>query len=465
MKRFLTAIFIISHAFCFPQEGFLFSDSAIMARMSTDLHILASDSLAGRRLGSPGEKKAYTYIIEKFTQAGLTPAGVPPTSFLQPFSVGSTRIPSDSNSLKIEGLYEALFPWRDFCPVALSANGRAEGNRYVLVDLARFNRNNRSKQSDHGPSLRQVVREAFQQGNEAVFLMNEWLLKGLERDSLYNRVGVKPENGLVVSINSATAEFLGTHPGIRVSIRINVTKTAITGYNIIGMIDNKAPNTIIIGAHYDHLGISRSGKIFRGADDNGSGTVMLMELARHLKASGDTLSNYLFIAFSGEEEGLYGSAFFVRHPVVDLKTVNFMMNLDMVGRLGCEGNLVTVFGTGTSPLWHTLYKETEHPKFRICRMHGVHGFTDHLDFYHHGIPITSFTTGFHYEYHTTRDAAETINYIGMKDLAKYLEGLLHNAATKGKIGYHKVSGWYNFSTNLKIVIKDIDHLLTVGMEQ
>ena len=295
--------------------------------------------------------------------------------------------------------------------------------------------------------------------------MNEWLLKGPEADSLYNIVGVTPEDGLVVSVNAGVAAYLQEHPGIPVSIRVKVPETATTCHNIIGMIDNKAPYTIIIGAHYDHLGISKSGKVFNGADDNGSGTVMLMELARYLKMSGNRENNYLFISFSGEEEGLYGSEFFVQHPVTDPGTVNFMMNLDMVGRLGCEGDLVTVFGTGTSPLWHTIYNETAHPKFRVCRMHGVHGFTDHLGFYRHGIPITSFTTGFHYEYHTTRDGAETINYTGMKDLVKYLEGLLHTAATKGKLSYNKVSGWYDFSTNLKIVIKDIDHLLTVGMEQ
>ena len=464
MRFFMLVIFLFFIAACMSQETFNFIDSAVLTRLSRDVHILASDSFAGRKSGSAGEQKAYRYIISCFQEAGLKPAGIADSSFLQSFPIESLSIPPGSNTFEIEGRSDRTILNYDFSPTAYSANGRMEGNNYILVDLSQFREHKQKLRNDTLPSLRQVVRNAFQQGNSAVIFLNEWLLQGPDADSLYNRLKVKPEKGLVISVNYDIAAYLQKHPGVNIFINVDIERTSIICHNVIGFINNRAPSTVIIGAHYDHLGVNKQGKVFNGADDNGSGTAMLMELARYLKHSGDKTNNYLFIAFSGEEEGMYGSRYFVKHPLVDLQTINFMMNLDMVGRLGCEGNLITVFGTGTSPMWHTIYKETAHPKFRLCRMHGVHAFSDHLGFYRHGIPITSFTTGFHYEYHTTRDDAETINYRGMVDLVKYLQGLLHNAASGGKVGYHKVAGWYNFSTNLKIVLRGIDHILTVGTD-
>ena len=130
----------------------------------------------------------------------------------------------------------------------------------------------------------------------------------------------------------------------------------LTGRNVIAYIDNEAETTIVIGAHYDHLGMGGQGSLFRGgeaihngADDNASGVAIMMRLARELKGK-NTNNNYLFIAFSGEEIGLLGSNYFVKNPTVDLEKVNYMVNLDMVGRLN-EEKTVAVHGVGTSPTW------------------------------------------------------------------------------------------------------------------
>ena len=460
MNRFLTFIALVSSAACLAQERFLFSDSAVMARLTHDMYILASDSFSGRQSGSSGEEKSYRYIIGNFRESGLTPHGMGDSSFLQPFAIEGVTIRRGLNSMKIDGYSGTVVVQAGFSPTAYSSNGQAEGKKYLLVDLARFN-----DQKDSPSSLRKVIRDAFQAGNSMVILYNDHLMQSPEADSLYNRRKVKPEQGLVVSVNDEIGAYLLKHPGVNISLKVDVQHNRTINHNVIGFIDNHAPYTIIIGAHYDHLGISKRGKVFNGADDNASGTVSLLELARHIKQAGARTNNYLFIAFSGEEDGLLGSGYFADHPVIELKSVNFMLNLDMVGRLGCEGNLVTVFGAGTSPSWQAMYKETAHPAFRLYTMNGVHSFTDHLAFYKQGIPIISLTTGFHYEYHTTRDDPETINYRGMVDLVKYIEALLHYAASKERTGFHRVSDWSNFNANLRISIKGIDHLLTVGMEQ
>jgi len=447
------------------QEGFSFSDSAVQSRLMRDVHILASDSFAGRKSGTTGEQKAGRYIADAFKAAGVTPKGSSDSSYLQPFPIEWFTVPRDSNSLNIEGYKGSAFPQYDFSPTAHSSNGRFEGNSYILIDLARFRNLPRQMPGETGNDVSEEIRKAFQNGNSAVILYNEWSLDRRDRNSLYDRRNIRPLTGLVISVNPDIASYLLKHPGVNISAGTLIRRTAMTCHNIIGLIDNNAPYTIIIGAHYDHLGISRRGRVFSGADDNASGTAMMMELARYLKRSGEKTYNYLFAAFSGEEEGLDGSLYFVRNPLADLKSISFMVNLDMVGRLGCEGNVVTVFGTGTSPLWPAIYKLTPHPGFRLCKMHGVHDFTDHQGFYRHGIPIISVTTGFHYEYHTTRDNPETINYSGMVDLTRYMEELLHKAASAEKAVYHKTSRWYNLCTNLKIFLKGIDHILTVGMEK
>ena len=465
MKSTLMVVLLLACMAGISQTTFEFSDSAVLSRLSRDVHILASDSFAGRKYGSDGERIASGYIIRSFKEAGLIPPGGNDSSFLQPFPIKSIRIPRTSNTMIIEGFNNPLYVQHDFSPTAYSGNGREEGHNYLLIDLARYGTPGQIKMGETGHSVRQAVQHAFQQGYNAVLLSNEGKLNGSEADSLYDRMHVKPENGLVVSVNSDIAIYLLSHPDANISLSVDIKRTSTICNNVVGVINHEAPHTIIIGAHYDHLGLNSKRKVFNGADDNASGTATMMELSRYLKQCGDSSNNYLFIAFSGEEEGLLGSGYFVKHPLVCLQSINFMVNLDMVGRLGCEGNRIIAFGTGSSPSWRKVYKETAHPGFRLSRANGVHNFSDHLDFYRHQIPIISLTTGFHYDYHTTHDDASTINYTGMVDIVKYLEGLLRNVSAIGMVGYQNVSGYANFSANFKIVIAGIDHLLSVGSDE
>ena len=131
------------------------------------------------------------------------------------------------------------------------------------------------------------------------------------------------------------------------------TDTKINAKNIIAFIDNKKKNTVIIGAHYDHIGYGGQysldrgiNEIHNGADDNASGTAMLLSLAKQLNNKNDLENNYLFIAFSAEELGLIGSRYFVNSDLFNKVSINFMINLDMVGRLNAEKEL-SIFGVGT----------------------------------------------------------------------------------------------------------------------
>jgi Zn-dependent M28 family amino/carboxypeptidase len=219
-----------------------------------------------------------------------------------------------------------------------------------------------------------------------------------------------------------------------------------------------------MGAHYDHTGIvKRTGLVRNGADDNASGTAMITELARYYAGTPDASSNYLVIALSGEEEGLLGSYYFAAHPTIDLGTVSFMFNFDMVGRLGCRGNRVDAVCTATSPAWKEILKDASTGDFRVRKIPGAGEFSDHAPFYKKDLPIAYLTTGLHYDYHTSRDDAEKINYQGMLAVYKYARGIIAGAGKQGKVPFHKVSKWNNARSMLYYIGEQLDYVLTVGL--
>jgi hypothetical protein len=195
-----------------------------------------------------------------------------------------------------------------------------------------------------------------------------------------------------------------------------------TAHNVVAYLDNKAATTIIIGAHYDHLGMGDQGssldanpqdKIHNGADDNASGSAGVLELARYFATNKKReKNNFLFILFSGEELGLLGSKYFTEHPTLDLSKVNFMINMDMVGRLNPESKTVVVNGTGTSPVWEPLLKSLAANQLKINTDSSGIGPSDHTSFYLKDIPVLHFFTGSHPDYHKPSDDWEKINYAG-----------------------------------------------------
>lgn len=214
------------------------------------------------------------------------------------------------------------------------------------------------------------------------------------------------------------------------------------GKNVIGYLDNNAPTTVVIGAHYDHLGRGAFGSryldgpiIHNGADDNASGVAALLYLAEQLKMSDLNKYNYLFIAFSGEEMGLYGSKYFVKNPTIDLDKVNFMLNMDMIGRLDDEKSLV-INGAGTSPVWKTIFPRISSSDLNISTTDSGVGASDHTSFYLADIPALHFFTGSHEDYHKPSDDSELINFSGIKEIADWMFELL-NRLPENKIEFSK----------------------------
>jgi Zn-dependent M28 family amino/carboxypeptidase len=281
--------------------------------------------------------------------------------------------------------------------------------------------------------------EGRQTGTEGETLASEYLIKRFED------LGLEPKGaeGYLQPFSFKPK----TDPHKEVEFVTNADST-ITGNNIIGYIDNNAKTTVVIGAHYDHLGYGGEGSLYRekdkavhnGADDNASGVALLLHIAGRLKTKNNQSeikdkNNYLFMAFSGEEMGLLGSNYFSKNPTIDAESINYMINMDMVGRLKADSTLA-VYGTGTSPIFKQTLK-SNNETFKLIENESGVGPSDHTSFYLIDIPVLHFFTGQHEDYHKPGDDSEKLNYEGMNLISDYIYTIISDLDDNGELAFRK----------------------------
>ena len=209
-------------------------------------------------------------------------------------------------------------------------------------------------------------------------------------------------------------------------------KEAVKTWNIIGLIEGSDPELkkeyIVLGAHYDHLGMgggpsTKSDKIaiHYGADDNASGTAALLEISEKIAANkGAFKRSILFISFGAEEQGLLGSRYFTNHPSIDLSQIKLMINMDMVGRLNDQKHIY-MGGAGTFPGGEALMKKLGEAAGLSPIVHaGSVGGSDHVSFYKKKLSVLGMHTGGHKQYHTPEDTIDLINFPGEKAVCNYI---------------------------------------------
>ncbi|MBE0639035.1 MAG: M28 family peptidase [Bacteroidales bacterium] len=259
---------------------------------------------------------------------------------------------------------------------------------------------------------------------------------------------------------------------VTISSHVDLVKDLAAAYNVIAMIEGQdeilKDQFIVIGAHYDHLGLGGFGSgsrvpdtvaVHYGADDNASGVAGIIELAKHFsKRENLPQRSLVFVAFDAEEMGLIGSRFFVNNPLIDLKNVNAMINFDMIGRLK-ESNTISIGGTGTSLETEDILNQLA-GKYPLTLSYSAEGFgpSDHAAFYAKNIPVFFISTGAHADYHTPRDNETGINADGMVNVLDFGAALISELSDRPEMLTFQEAGpssrsdhRYNFKVTLGIM--------------
>ena len=424
--------------------------------------ILSSDQMEGRLTGTAGEKKALEYISKQWKKYGVKEHGE--KGFLQSFEFTYRIVPDVNNKMWIINGNKTEVSTAEFYPITGSGckeitatcvkvgygirslennyNDYAghtdlEGKIFIIQTGDPDQASPHSKYADY--HLQKRIATALEYGASGIIFINS------------NTSVEDPEKTISTKIkaNSLPVVFCKNHElftsdGFTVGLKINYTTEKRTGNNVIGFIDNNASQTIVIGAHYDHLGYGDEGSLYRGeraihngADDNASGTALMIELSNQLKKSDYKNNNYLFIGFSGEELGLLGSGAFTKSELMNKYNINYMINMDMVGKLDSTDRTIIIHGTGTSPVWKTILNQIKEGNLKIKATESGIGPSDHTSFYLKDIPVLHFFTGTHNDYHKPSDDWEKINLQGMADVGNYIMAIIRELNDDGKIAFTK----------------------------
>lgn len=445
------------------------ADKAIIANLKAHISYLADDKLEGRRAGSEGERLAMEYIISQFKQTGISPKGT--EYYSQTFMINDGKQIGESTYFIINGTSLSL--GKDFFPLPFSAEKALEASPAIalqesdmpwFIDLKEtLDENRQNPHFDLNEYIINNSKKAYGKGASAVILYNTSPADDKLSFNLKDKNEALPVPVIYVTKDAAKKYFSDATATLNIKMRADIGQKNRLGHNVIGYIDNRAATTVILGAHFDHLGYGEDGNsmlrtgeklIHNGADDNASGTAALIELAGILKKSKAKNNNYLFIAFSGEELGLFGSKYFVENPTINLTTVNYMINLDMVGRLNDSTKSLTIGGYGTSPVWATVINKDEKKlPFVIHIDSSGSGPSDHTSFYRKDIPVLFFFTGTHRDYHRPSDDADRINYEGEFHVIQYVNEIIDKLNKQDqKLAFLKTRETQVSTTSFKVTL-------------
>lgn len=500
LPRFFTLTILLSISAPLWAEEKPTSKPAAAVLFTADAYIehvrhLASDELGGRGTGSEGGRKAAEYIAQQFKAAGCEPAGED-GSWYQPFEARQgKRLVDEKAKLEVSGLEREWkvredwipFPFTEMKdvegPLAFAGYGiRAKAHEYD--DYAGFDAEGKillvlrhepksedpeaafggEQPSRHAYFFRKA-RMAYKQNATALLIVNA-PNRDPDQDQLYQFDVFNSQQTYdlpMVHITRAVADAilrqagasdlktlqekldkerkpLSQDLGLTVKLRPGVEPNTLSAKNVLGVVrgDGSTDEAIVVGAHYDHLGIrppwrgdDRTPQIHNGADDNASGTAGVIELARAI-ACGPRLSrNVVFIAFDGEELGLLGSRHFVRNPTTDLENIRAMLNLDMIGRL--KQDKFSLIGTSSAEEFPALAdKTTEEVGLKYKSSSGFGGGSDHAAFVSRNIPAMFLFTGVHKEYHQPTDDWELIDAEGATKVLHMAHGIIVELANMEK---------------------------------
>jgi aminopeptidase YwaD len=449
------------------------SPETAKAHFKTDITYLASEKLEGRLAGSPGDKLSAEYIAAEFAKAGLKPWQ---GTTLQSFDIVQLRIATNKCRFQMymddpnTDFAQSFTLYEEFFPVSESSNNDSTVGAMVHcgygLEVPTMGINSYADAGDvkgkicviqlgfpgddtavHSPlapyaELAQKVKTALSHGASGVIF-----IPGSARAEVPK--GELQRNAQTFDI--PVIYFKKTLPPkihLSAKIVVNIAAPGSKAYNVLGYKNNRKKRTVIICAHHDHLGHNEFNNslhtgpqaIHNGADDNASGVATMLELARNMKGRKYKKNNYLFVAFSGEEIGLLGSKYFIQNVPVETKTkFNYVVNMDMVGRMDSNKNALMINGVGTSPTWPLVLQKIAYDSNQVHLVTSESGLgpSDHATFYLEGIPVLHFFTGQHMDYHKPNDDEEKINYDGMYKTYSIIVKTIAATNRSGKLVFTK----------------------------
>jgi hypothetical protein len=450
------------------------SSQVTIKELQEHIKYLSSDSLKGRLTGSPGDSLAAEYIKSKFLSYGLIPLS---GDGFQRFKVTKRVVAGKANALSVNGINYVV--GKDFTPPAFSSNADLKSEVVftgygfnISSDSLKWNDYNGidvkgkwvlilrgDPETDNSKSKfipfsadRDKALLAKDMGAAGVLMVSG---VGFDSQDIFDPLGtegysvdlpvlrIKREIADIILSNSKntiaalekklndTRKPFSFSTKTDVNGKAEIVRELANTRNVVMLLPGEDPKLkdeyIILGAHFDHLGMGGPGSgsraldtigIHHGADDNASGVAMMLELAeKFAKTKGSHKRSILCIAFTGEEEGLLGSKHFTDDPGITLSKVNAMINLDMVGRLN-ETNNLQISGVGTAAgLKNLVYAKTDTSVIKLTLSNEGYGPSDHSSFYGKNIPVLFYFTGAHMDYHTPTDTWEKINYKGMVEIS------------------------------------------------
>ncbi|MFA8449247.1 MAG: M20/M25/M40 family metallo-hydrolase [Bacteroidales bacterium] len=495
MKRFtylsLLLIFAAFSKDVFCQNKIVFSSEDIYKHIST----LASDSLKGRNAGSIEGQKSAKYIKDNFIKSNLTLKG---EDGFQSFKL-TNKVTPDSNSFILfedngrKTIYKIsknfspklISNSEDFQNISLcfagygivvkkdsitwnSYQNLSPKNKIVMILEGYPKETNKSNPLKNYSSTKEKILNAEDLGAKGIIIISRKQSPDAQQGN-YDRSGYSASIPIIsISRNLADSIFKANNfdlekitnridktnkaKDINLNIfssgKIKLKKNTSPAQNVIAAIEGYDPKlkneAIVIGAHYDHLGMGGEGSgsrmpdtiaVHYGADDNASGVTALIELAKKLKPQKRTL---IFIAFDAEEKGLIGSNYFCKNPIFDLNKIQAMINLDMIGRLDSVKKNIMIGGTKTSKESETiLNKVKKTSNLNIAYSPEGFGASDHASFYAKDIPVFFFSTGAHPDYHTPFDRTDRINIQGIKEILNFTYNLIIELANGQDLNFQE----------------------------
>ena len=458
-----------------------FGEKKRSKRITKHITYLASDELGGRLSASDNDRKSAEYIAKQYERIGLEPAGEN-DSYYQYMSTPDLRLAKSNTSLVLDKYVLKLF--KEFYPLSASSNkgtyeGEAVNVNYGIEDEGLKHHDYQDKEvSGKVVLIKMDIPGGVHPHNRYI----SW--SGIEYRATYakskgakavvyytDNEELQPSGTLAKTLDNAGIPIFFVKKDLSsldvTTARFNLDILMITkiANNVLGFIDNQADQTVVVGAHHDHLGRGQKGgslaeipgDIHNGADDNASGVAGLFEIAQAIvkKPKKYKNNNYLFIAFSGEEQGLIGSKYFVKSPLMQKQNVNFMINMDMIGHLDSTKKTLIINGVGSSPEWNKAISEVSYPTRKIAKIKTTEsgiGASDHTSFYLANIPAVHFFTGQHQHYHKPSDDPSIINYGGEAFVISYMLKILHKANEYGEFPFTETTKDEPSRMNFKVTL-------------